>query len=88
MLPDCKSKWQVSDTRNVSSGACTHRQSLQNMALNSFQLFIGQVQNSPEDLKSKVLQVIFDLLLMYDREFFGRSENSVVSGSYYSSEYC
>ncbi|KAF5389537.1 hypothetical protein D9757_004209 [Collybiopsis confluens] len=44
-----------------------------NMATNSFQLFLNQVQTAPEDLKLKVLQIVFDLLIMYDREFLGRS---------------
>ncbi|KAJ3782510.1 nuclear condensing complex subunit [Lentinula aff. detonsa] len=45
-----------------------------NMAINSFQLFLNQVQTAPEDLKLKVLQIVFDLLIMYDRDFLGRSE--------------
>ena len=47
------------------------------MALSSFQLFLNQVQSAPEELKVRVLQVIFDLLIMYDQEFFGRSEEIV-----------
>ena len=47
------------------------------MALNSFQLFLGQVQSSPDELKLKVLQVIFDILLTYDYEFFSRSQDIV-----------
>ncbi|KAE9404610.1 hypothetical protein BT96DRAFT_955565 [Gymnopus androsaceus JB14] len=39
-----------------------------NMATNSFQLFLNQ------ELKLKVLQIVFDMLVMYDREFLGRSE--------------
>ncbi|KAJ4495704.1 nuclear condensing complex subunit [Lentinula edodes] len=45
-----------------------------NMATNSFQLFLNQVQTAPEDLKLKVLQIVFDLLVVYDRDFLGRSE--------------
>ncbi|KAG6899482.1 hypothetical protein C0993_009846 [Termitomyces sp. T159_Od127] len=45
------------------------------MALGSFQLFFGQVQNAPEEVKLRVLQVIFDLLIMYDEEFFSRSDD-------------
>ncbi|KAF4564848.1 hypothetical protein EYR40_011021 [Pleurotus pulmonarius] len=45
-----------------------------NMALGSFQLFLNQVQNSPVDLRLKVLQLVFDLLVMYEQEFFGRPE--------------
>ena len=47
------------------------------MALNSFQLFLSQVQTAPDELKLKVLQVVFDLLMVYDQEFFGRSEEIV-----------
>ncbi|KAF5379027.1 hypothetical protein D9615_006072 [Tricholomella constricta] len=46
-----------------------------NMALSSFQLFLGQVQSAPENIKLRVLQVIFDLLIMYEQEFFARSED-------------
>ncbi|KAF8182055.1 nuclear condensing complex subunit [Pholiota molesta] len=47
-----------------------------NMALNSFQLFLSQAQNSPPELKVQVLRIIMDLLIMYDQEFFGRSEET------------
>ena len=47
------------------------------MALSSFQLFLGQVQSAPEDLKLKVLQIILDLLIMYDYDFLRRSEEIV-----------
>lgn len=47
------------------------------MALNSFQLFLSQVQSATEELKLKVLQVIFDLLIMYEGDFLGRSEEIV-----------
>lgn len=49
------------------------------MALSSFQLFLSQAQNSPGELKIQVLRVIMDLLIMYDQEFFGRSEDTVHS---------
>jgi Nuclear condensing complex subunits, C-term domain len=47
------------------------------MALSSFQLFVSQVQSAPEELKVRVLQVIFDLLFVYNQEFLGRSEDMV-----------
>lgn len=47
------------------------------MALSSMQLFLGQVQSAPEELKIRVLQVIFDLLFLYDHDFFGRSDDAV-----------
>ncbi|KAK2461192.1 hypothetical protein APHAL10511_006719 [Amanita phalloides] len=46
-----------------------------NMALSSFQLFLNQVQSVPEGMKTRVLHVIFDLLIMYPQEYFGRSED-------------
>lgn len=48
-----------------------------NMALSSFQLFLSQAQNAPEELKVQVLKVIMDLLIVYDQDFFGRSEETV-----------
>lgn len=57
-----------------------------NMATNSFQLFLNQVQTAPEELKLKVLQIVFDLLIMYDREFLGRSEEIVSAVSFLSFE--
>jgi condensin complex subunit 3 len=47
------------------------------MALSSFQRFLNQVQSVPEDMKMRVLQVVFDLLIMYPQDFFGRSEDIV-----------
>ncbi|KAH9478497.1 Condensin complex subunit 3 [Psilocybe cubensis] len=47
-----------------------------NMALSSFQLFLSQAQNAPTELKIQVLKIIMDLLIMYDQEFFGRSEET------------
>ena len=47
------------------------------MALNSFQLFLNQIQNAPEDLKVKVLQVVFDILMVYDDELLLRSDDVV-----------
>jgi condensin complex subunit 3 len=49
------------------------------MALSSFQLFLSQVQTAPDELKLKVLQVVFDMLMVYDQEFFGRSDEIVSS---------
>ncbi|KAF8155928.1 nuclear condensing complex subunit [Crassisporium funariophilum] len=48
-----------------------------NMALSSFQLFLSQAQNAPAELKVQVLRIILDLLIMYDQEFFGKSEDIV-----------
>ncbi|KAH0826785.1 hypothetical protein J3R83DRAFT_5201 [Lanmaoa asiatica] len=42
------------------------------MALNSFQLFLSQVQSSPEVLKTRVLQIMFDMLMVHEGDFLGR----------------
>ena len=47
------------------------------MALSSFQLFLSQAQNAPIELKVQVLRIILDLLIVYDQEFFSRSEDVV-----------
>ncbi|KAI8971320.1 nuclear condensing complex subunit [Trametes punicea] len=41
------------------------------MALSSFQLFLSQVQAAPEVLKIRVLQIIFDILMVHDDAFLG-----------------
>ena len=47
--------------------------------MSSFQLFIKQVedQNTPEDLKSKTLNIIFDILMVYDEELLNHSKDIV-----------
>ncbi|TFY65773.1 hypothetical protein EVG20_g5314 [Dentipellis fragilis] len=42
------------------------------MALNSFQLFLSQVQSAPENLKVRVLQVVFDVLMVHDTDFLAK----------------
>ncbi|EJC98308.1 uncharacterized protein FOMMEDRAFT_114496 [Fomitiporia mediterranea MF3/22] len=39
------------------------------MALNSFPLFLQQVQPSPEPLKLRILQIVFDILMVYEGDF-------------------
>ena len=41
---------------------------IQNLALNSFQLFFSQVKSSPETLRLRVLQAIFDIMMTYEKE--------------------
>ncbi|KAI0363430.1 ARM repeat-containing protein [Pilatotrama ljubarskyi] len=41
------------------------------MALSSFQLFLSQVQTAPEVLKIRVLQIIFDILMVHEGAFLG-----------------
>jgi condensin complex subunit 3 len=43
------------------------------MALNSFQLFLSQIQAAPEVLKMRVLQIVFDILMVHEGEFLGRN---------------
>lgn len=49
----------------------------QRMALNSFQLFINQVQAAPELLKIRVLKIVFDILMVHEGEFLGRPGDAV-----------
>ncbi|KIY53262.1 hypothetical protein FISHEDRAFT_33685 [Fistulina hepatica ATCC 64428] len=51
------------------------------MAISSFQLFLSQVQAAPPNLKLKVLQIVLDLLIMYDTEFLGSDEDVVSTAS-------
>ncbi|KAI0063895.1 hypothetical protein BV25DRAFT_1823946 [Artomyces pyxidatus] len=43
------------------------------MALGSFQLFLGQVQAAPEVLKIRVLQVVFDVLMVHEGDFLAKA---------------
>ncbi|KAK7023043.1 nuclear condensing complex subunit [Favolaschia claudopus] len=45
------------------------------IAIKSLQLFLSQIQNAPEQLKFKILQIVFDLMVMYDRQLWGREED-------------
>ncbi|TFK73394.1 hypothetical protein BDN72DRAFT_761779 [Pluteus cervinus] len=47
-----------------------------NMAFSSFQLFVNQVEGNPPELQLQVLKVILDLLITYEQDFFGRSEET------------
>ncbi|KAG1861260.1 nuclear condensing complex subunit [Suillus subluteus] len=42
------------------------------MALNSFQLFLGQIQTAPEVLKIRVLQIVFDILMVHENDFLNK----------------
>ncbi|KAG2136706.1 nuclear condensing complex subunit [Suillus clintonianus] len=42
------------------------------MALNSFQLFLGQIQTAPEVLKIRVLQIVFDILMVHEHDFLSK----------------
>lgn len=35
---------------------------------------MGQIEDAPDELKVQVLKVVLDLLIMYDQEFFKKSE--------------
>ncbi|KXN87766.1 Condensin complex subunit 3 [Leucoagaricus sp. SymC.cos] len=43
------------------------------MALGSFQLFSNECMRAPDPIRLVVLRVVFDLFLMYEKEFFGMS---------------
>jgi len=47
------------------------------MALNSFQLFMSQIQTAPEPLKLPVLKLVFDILMVHGKEFL-YSENAAI----------
>jgi condensin complex subunit 3 len=47
------------------------------MALNSFQLFLSQVQSAPEVLKLRVLQVVFDVLMVHEGDFLANASVGV-----------
>lgn len=49
----------------------------QRMALNSFQLFLSQIQSAPEVLKIRVLQIVFDILMVHEGEFLGKGGSNV-----------
>lgn len=46
------------------------------MALGSFQLFLGQVATSPEVLKLRVIQIIFDILMVHEGAFLGQGSTN------------
>ncbi|KAJ2914546.1 hypothetical protein MD484_g5881, partial [Candolleomyces efflorescens] len=73
IVPSVKRKeLAIREKALVSLGLCCLI--AKNMALRSFQLFIGQVESSPPELKVQVLKVLLDLLIVYDQEFFKNSE--------------
>lgn len=45
--------------------------------MNSFQLFLSQVQSAPEPLKIRVLHVVFDILMVHDKDFLGPTSANV-----------
>ncbi|KAI0040302.1 ARM repeat-containing protein [Auriscalpium vulgare] len=47
------------------------------MAVGSFPLFAGQIQAAPEQLKVRVLQVVFDVLMVHEAVFRDKSNNIV-----------
>ena len=51
------------------------------MALNSFQLFLGQVQAAPEVLKTSVLHIVFDMLMVHESDFLARTDGASGGGN-------
>ncbi|EIN08176.1 hypothetical protein PUNSTDRAFT_143847 [Punctularia strigosozonata HHB-11173 SS5] len=46
------------------------------MALNSFQLFLGQIHAAPEPLRMRVIQVVFDIMMVHEGDFLGRGSQN------------
>ena len=57
--------------------SCTLTPVTKRMALNSFQLFLGQVQAAPEVLKTSVLHIVFDILMVHEGDFLGPGSANV-----------
>ncbi|KAJ7104390.1 nuclear condensing complex subunit [Mycena belliarum] len=45
------------------------------IAVKSLQLFLSQIQSAPAQLKTKLLQIVFDLMIVYDQQLWGRPED-------------
>ncbi|KAF8633170.1 hypothetical protein AX17_004671 [Amanita inopinata Kibby_2008] len=74
IIPSVKRKeFALREKGLVSLGLCCLI--AKNMALSSFQLFLNQLQSAPADMKTRVLQIIFDLLTTYSKDFFGRADD-------------
>jgi condensin complex subunit 3 len=43
------------------------------------QLFLGQIASSPEVLKLRILQTIFDMLMVHENDFLGKDGGDNVS---------
>jgi condensin complex subunit 3 len=52
------------------------------MALNSFQLFLGQIQTAPEVLKIRVLQIVFDILMVHENDFLNKEGGAVGNNNF------
>ncbi|TFY80499.1 hypothetical protein EWM64_g3513 [Hericium alpestre] len=71
VVPAVKSKdVQLREKGLISLGLCCLI--ARRMALNSFQLFLSQVKSAPEPLKIRVLQVVFDILMVHAHDFFSK----------------
>ncbi|KAF9043571.1 hypothetical protein BDZ89DRAFT_236873 [Hymenopellis radicata] len=74
IIPSVKRKHPLMRERGlIALGLCCLI--AKNMALNSFQLFLGQIHSAPGELQIKVLEIVFDILIMYEYDFLGRSED-------------
>jgi condensin complex subunit 3 len=43
------------------------------MALNSFRLFVSQIPTAPEQLKIRILQIVFDIMMVHEEELLGNA---------------
>ncbi|KIY72680.1 hypothetical protein CYLTODRAFT_19435 [Cylindrobasidium torrendii FP15055 ss-10] len=73
IVPAVKSKDIVMREKGlISLGLCCLI--AKKMALNSFKLFFSQLQNTPDELRLKVLTIVFDLILVYEFDIIARDE--------------
>ncbi|KAG8843652.1 hypothetical protein FRB96_003876 [Tulasnella sp. 330] len=69
IIPSVRSKDPLLRERGLMSlGLCCLID--KKIALNSFTLFVQQAQVATEDIKKRVMETIFDLLMVYESEFF------------------
>lgn len=47
------------------------------MAIRSLSLFLGQLGQSPEGLQIRILQIVFDMLMVHEADFLGEANENV-----------
>ncbi|KAI5122625.1 hypothetical protein M0805_008714 [Coniferiporia weirii] len=73
IIPSVKRKELVLREKGlISLGLCCLI--AKNMALSSFQLFLSQVKGAPESLRVKVLQIVFDIMMTYEKDILSGAE--------------
>ena len=78
MLPHCEGGPHIGGIQCFVVESYSHIGLIhQRMAINSFQLFLGQIQSAPGILKIRVLQIVFDILMVHEGEFLGKGSANV-----------